>query len=123
MERHLDLLALFYVLAGILAGLAAAAVLALGLGALITAITAAESDVAAGFAAALFIGFSLIIGGYGAVCAAIGRGLRRRQTWSRLAALVVALTMLFVVPFGSAVGIYAFWVLLRQQSRELLGVA
>jgi hypothetical protein len=29
--------------------------------------------------------------------------------------------MLVIAPFGTALGIYAFWVLLRQRARELLG--
>lgn len=124
MDRHLDLLSLFFSLAGILAGLAALALLALGLGAGVAASTADPSgDVAAGFAAVLFVGVAIILASYGGGCVATSRALRRRRPWSRLAGFVLALTMLFVVPFGTAVGMYAFWVLLRQRSRELLGVA
>jgi hypothetical protein len=122
-DRHLDLLALFFTLAGMLAGLAALALFLLGLGAVVTAATADQTDVAAGFAAALFIGFAIILGAFGAICAATGTGLRRRRPWSRPAGLLLALVTVFVVPFGTALGIYAFWVLLRQRSRELLGVA
>lgn len=122
-DRHLDLLALFYALAAILAGLTAAALLALGLGAVVTAQTAEHSDVAASFAAILFIGVAILIAAFGGAYAATGVGLRRRRTWSRPVALVLALLSLLIVPFGTAMGAYAFWVLLRQRARELLGAA
>jgi hypothetical protein len=120
-DRHLDLLALFFVLAAVLAGLTSLALLALGLGAAVTAIGADESDVAARFAAILFIGFAVTVAASGAACAATGMGLRRRRPWSRPLALALALLMLAVVPFGTALGIYAFWVLLGERARHLLG--
>lgn len=122
-DRHLDLLGLFFVVAGLLAGLTALALMALGLGAAATAIGADQTDVAAGFAAILFIGSALTLAAFGACCASTGLGLRHRRPWSRPTALILGLVSLLIVPFGTAVGIYAFWVLLRQRSRELLGVA
>jgi len=122
-DRHLDLLGLFFVLAGLLAGLTALALVALGLGAVATALGAAETDMAAGFAAVLFIGFALTLAAFGACCASTGLGLRHRRHWSRPTALMLGLVSLLIVPFGTAIGVYAFWVLLRQRSRELLGAA
>ena len=126
-DGHIDLLALLLNMSAILAGLTAASLLALGLGALAAAAGAGgtassrDTDVAAGFAAALFIGVTITLGAFAAGCAATAAGLRRRRPWSRPAALVIALVMLVIVPFGTALGIYAFWVLLRQRARELLG--
>jgi hypothetical protein len=124
-DAHVDLLALFLNVSAILAGLTAASLLALGLGALGAAAGggpgAHDADVAAGFAAALFIGVTITLGSFAAACASTAAGLRRRRPWSRPAALVLALVMLVIVPFGTALGIYAFWVLLRQRARELLG--
>jgi hypothetical protein len=77
--------------------------------------------VAAGFVAVLFIGVTITLGGFAAACASTAAGLRRRRPWSRPAALLLALVMLVIAPFGTALGIYAFWVLLRQRARELLG--
>jgi hypothetical protein len=123
-DSHVDLLALLLNVSAILAGLTAASLLALGLGALGAAASgsaARDADVAAGFAAALFIGVTITLGGFAGGCAATAAGLRRRRPWSRPAALVLALVMLVIVPFGTALGIYAFWVLLRQRAREMLG--
>jgi hypothetical protein len=126
-DAHINLLALFLNLSAVLAGLTAASLLALGLGALGAAAGfgggagSHDADVAAGFAAALFIGVTITLVGFAAACASTAAGLRRRRPWSRPAALILALVMLVIVPFGTALGVYAFWVLLRQRARELLG--
>lgn len=124
-DGHIDLLALLLNVSAILAGLTAASLLALGLGSLAAAAGVGSgshgSDIAAGFAAALFIGVTITLGGFAAACASTAAGLRRRRPWSRPAALVLALVMLVIVPFGTVLGIYAFWVLLRQRAREILG--
>jgi hypothetical protein len=122
LDRHLDLLSLFFNLSGFLAGLAALSLVALGLGA-IALIGGQGADVAAGFAAGVFLTLAIILLGYAGACIAAARGLRRREMWARFIGLVLSLVNLFIVPFGTALGIYAFWVLLRQRSRELLGVA
>lgn len=128
-DAHVNLLALFLTLSAVLAGLTAASLLALGLGALGVAAgigggTAAgvhDADVAAGFAAALFIGITITLGGFAAACQSTAAALRRRRPWARPAALILALVMLVIVPFGTALGCYAFWVLLRQRAREMFG--
>jgi hypothetical protein len=124
-DGHIDLLALLLNVSAILAGLTGASLLALGLGALAAAAGggsgSGDTDVAAGFAAALFIGVTITLGAFAGACAATAAGLRRRRPWSRPAALILALVMLVIVPFGTSLGIYAFWVLLRQRARELLG--
>jgi hypothetical protein len=43
-----------------------------------------------------------------------GFGLLRLQPWARPTAIIVSLVQLFVVPFGTALGILALWFLLRQ---------
>ena len=73
------LLALLLNISAILAGLTAASLLALGLGALGAAAGGGpgsrEADVAAGFAAALFIGVTITLGGFAAACASTAAGL------------------------------------------------
>jgi hypothetical protein len=122
-DRHLDLLGLLLIVSGILCGLAAFSLLALGAGAAVLIRQDGGFDVSAGFAAALFVGLALAFLAYGAASIATGRGLRRHQHWSRTAGLILSLVNLFVPPFGTALGAYAFWVLLQERSRQLLGVA
>ena len=43
-----------------------------------------------------------------------GFGLLRLQPWARPIAIAVSLIQLFVIPFGTALGILALWFLLRR---------
>ena len=45
-----------------------------------------------------------------------GVGLLKYQQWARILALIVAVLHLLSFPFGTALGVYAFWVLLSAQS-------
>lgn len=45
-----------------------------------------------------------------------GYGLLTRKSWGRLLALVVAVLGLLNFPIGTAVGVYALWVLLQQEA-------
>ena len=62
---------------------------------------------------------TLVATGVGAFVAA--RGLRRRQRAGRVTALVLAVPNLLVVPFGTALGVYTFWVLLNNDARREFG--
>lgn len=48
-----------------------------------------------------------------------GLGLLKYQQWARILALVLAVLHLFSIPLGTALGIYAFWVLLNPQVTPL----
>ncbi|HLJ74061.1 MAG TPA: hypothetical protein VKU62_05715 [Thermoanaerobaculia bacterium] len=48
-----------------------------------------------------------------------GLGLFKYQQWARILALVLAVLHLFSIPLGTALGIYAFWVLLDPQATPL----
>ena len=122
-DRHLDLLSLLFIISGFLAGLTAVSLMALGIGAAVLMASPKSACVAASVAAGTFFIVAILLLAYAAASVAAGRGLRRREPWSRLVALILSLTNLVVVPFGTALGVYGFWVLLRQRSRELLGVA
>ena len=64
-------------------------------------------------------GVMLALFSLGALAAA--RGLDRRRTGGRLAALVFAVPNLFLLPFGTALAIYTFWVLLNDDARREFG--
>jgi hypothetical protein len=121
-DRHLDLLSLLMVLSGFLAGLTAVSLLALGIGAAVLMVSPQSAGLAASVAVGTFLALAVMLLAYAAACVSAGRGLRRREHWSRTVALLISLINLLIVPFGTALGIYGFWVLLRQRSRELLGV-
>lgn len=61
----------------------------------------------------------LIVGGVALWMA--GRALDRRSRGGRLAALLLAVPNLAMVPFGTALSVYSFWVLLNDEAREEFG--
>lgn len=120
MQKHIDLVGLLYLLAGVLTALVAGAVFILGVGALSIVWwgTADAPPVAASVTAATFIILALLLAIWAIANAWVGRELRRgRRPFARLAALGLAVMHLFVLPFGTALGVYSLWVLLHHESR------
>jgi hypothetical protein len=120
-ERHVRVLAILSGLWGALAATVGVALLLLAGGAL--AILAAPAGDGVGFAAGLTAGtfaavgvFALLWGGAHLWSA---RLLRRRQAAGRILALALAFVNLLVLPFGTALGVYALWVLLTHDGRRL----
>ena len=52
-----------------------------------------------------------------------GWGLLSYRRWARILAIVVAILHLFNIPFGTALGIYALWVLLNKDTERLFNAA
>jgi hypothetical protein len=63
---------------------------------------------------------TVLVGG-GAVSAMTGWAIKRRSRRGRLAALTLAIPNLVLVPFGTALGVYTFWVLLNNDARRAFG--
>ena len=57
----------------------------------------------------------------GLALAAAGRALDRRRRTGRLGALALAVPNLLMVPFGTALSLYTFWVLLNDEARREFG--
>jgi hypothetical protein len=74
---------------------------------------------AAGFMAALFATTGLFALLWGAAHVWAATLIRRRQPLGRLLALGQAVINLLILPFGTAFGIYALWVLLTNEGRRL----
>jgi len=53
-----------------------------------------------------------------AVSVAAGIGILQYQTWGRVMGLTAASLIITKIPIGTAVGIYAFWVLLSKDGRQ-----
>jgi hypothetical protein len=77
----------------------------------------------AGFTALLFVVFAtaLALGGWANAWA--GRAVRQHRPQGRTGALILAVMNLFVLPFGTALAIYTFWVLLHNEARALFVAA
>jgi hypothetical protein len=124
-ERHVNLLGVLASLWGALAMLVGVSMLLLATGAIVQLVDPGGASVglAAGVTAAIFItigAFALLWGGAHVWAAML---LKRRQPLGRVLTLALAVTNLLVLPFGTALGIYALWVLLTNEGRRLFHAA
>jgi hypothetical protein len=115
-RAHLDLLGRLYVVwgaFGLLAGVA--------LGILAAGAAASSTGVGSrlGIGALIIAAAAVLPAAGGAIALWVGRALDRREPRGRLGALALGLPNLFVLPFGTALGIYSYWVLLNNQVREM----
>lgn len=120
-ESHVDLVGHLFVVWGALTILIGVCTLALGLAAASLVPSAADAghgQVAAGFMAGVFIAFALIAVLWGTAHASIGVQVRRRRHWSRLGALLLGSVDLVLLPFGTVLGMYALFVLLRDDAKK-----
>lgn len=78
---------------------------------------AGRSQMAAGFIAGLFIAFAVLAVIWGAVHTSVGVQVRRRRHWSRLGALLLGSVDLVLLPYGTALGMYTLYVLLRDDTK------
>jgi len=62
------------------------------------------------------LGATLLILGFGGIC--VGLGLRERQSWARITAIILGVLALFHPPLGTGLGVYTLWVLLSDESGE-----
>jgi hypothetical protein len=120
MRHHINVLGLLHMVWGVFAALAGVslAILALGTNAAVTSTADTLGSSAAVWllgATGAFLFFS------GAALAITGRRLRAVQPGARFAALLLALPNLLVLPFGTALGVYTYWVLLNNDARDAFG--
>jgi membrane associated rhomboid family serine protease len=120
-ERHVTLLGILEAIWGALAMLVGVSMLLQAGGAAAELIDPVGTTVelAAGLTAAIFavIGmFALLWGGAHVWAAAL---LKRRRPFGRILSLALAVVDLLVLPFGTALGAYAMWVLLTNEGRRL----
>jgi hypothetical protein len=119
MRAHLRLLGVLQLTWGAIGLLLGAATLALAAGALAISVMNSGDRVAAGVTAVTFGIFALALLLGGAANAWAGRSLRRQEAVGRTAVLWLAVPNLFLLPFGTALGIYAWWVLLHNEARNM----
>lgn len=121
MRHHINVLGLLHMVWGVFAALAGVslAILAAGTNA---AVNAATADAVGSSAAVWLLGATgafLFVAGL--ALAITGRRLRAAQPGARLTALLLALPNLLILPFGTALGVYTYWVLLNNDAREAFG--
>jgi hypothetical protein len=123
MDAHLDFLAVLFVIWGALTTLIGVSTLALGAGAVALITSSADRgggrQVVAGLMAAVFAALAVIAILWGIAHIVIGLPLRRRRPAARILALVLGSVDLVLLPYGTALGCYALWVLLSEKGKAL----
>lgn len=121
MKAHLHLLGILQLVWGGIGLLLGISTLLLAIGAVAIGVTPGSDRMAAGVTAAGFVVFAVALLAGGGANAWAGRELRREHARGRLAVLWLGVLNLFVLPFGTALGIYAFWVLMHNETRVVFG--
>lgn len=122
MASQVDFLGILFIVWGLLTTLVGVSTLALGVGAvaLITSTgRGSGGEFAAGVTAAAFTGLAIIAIVWGAAHVIVGVPLRRHKPWSRLGALVLGAVDLLLLPYGTALGVYAMWILLHEEGKRV----
>ncbi|MBN4047979.1 hypothetical protein JYU09_00175 [bacterium AH-315-O15] len=121
MGRHVGLLGILVSLWGALAALVGVSMLLLGAGAFALSVDPEGETVAlaAGLSAVVFasVGVFSMLWGVTHLWAAVL--LRRHAASGRVLMLGLGVVNLLVFPFGTGLGVYAFWVLLTHEGRQL----
>lgn len=117
MRPHLHLLGILQLVWGAIGLLLGVSMLLLAIGAIAIGVTSDQDRIAAGVTAGAFVVFAIALLAGGGANAWAGAALRRHHPRGRLAVLWLGALNLFVLPFGTALGIYAFWVLLHNETR------
>jgi hypothetical protein len=120
MRLHIDVLGILHTVWGAFGVMTGLSLVILSAGTRI-ALTGAPFGMGERAAVALLaiVGIALVAGG--AASAVTGWAIRRRSRRGRLAALALAIPNLVLVPFGTALGVYTFWVLLNNDARRVFG--
>lgn len=120
MMTHVKILAWFNIVLGALGLIAGAAILG---GAMVVtdlflfAVEEAGIPAAVVHVAALVITTIVLV--LSLPCLILGYGLVNLRPWARILGIVLAALNLLNVPFGTAVSIYAFWVLFKSETEAL----
>jgi hypothetical protein len=120
MVRHLQLLGVLYFVWGAMFVLLGVSFLALAVGtAAIARLPEDGGNLATGVAAATFGALAALTLVWGLAHGWNGASVRGHRPLGRTVAMVLGVLNLFVVPFGTALGIYALWVLTQDEVRPL----
>jgi hypothetical protein len=107
---------------GLLTMLIGASTLALGIAAaalVASAGRAGSGQFAASLTAVTFMTLAILALIWGGVHLMVGALVRRHRHWSRHAAIMLGTVDLLLLPYGTALGVYSLWTLLREDAKRL----
>lgn len=120
MNTHVDFVGVLFIVWGLLTALIGLSTLALGVGAVAVIATTNQSgggQMAASLTAGFFLAIAVIAIAWGTAHVVVGVALRQRKAWARMTAIVFGSVDLVLLPFGTALGIYALWTLLTEKGK------
>lgn len=115
MEKHVTILGVLYIVFGALGILVAiiVSVAVVGGGLL----SGEQETIAVTSIVGPIIAFFLILVSAPGIIGGIG--LLNRQSWARILVLVLGFLKLINIPFGTILGIYTIWVLMKKETEQL----
>lgn len=123
MKRHVDFLATLYLAWGAIFALVSIAGFALAAGAFAIAGSTGPvrfgSEMAARFTGVTIVVVSLIALVWAILHLVVGRQLKRMRPSARLMSIGLSVGNMILLPFGTALGAYSLWVLLKDDGRKL----
>ena len=119
MKSHVNFLGVLQLTWGAIGLVLGMSLLLLAGGAVAIVRTSPGESWTAAMTALLFLLFATALGLGGWANIWVGRGLRQGRAAGRTGAFIVSMVNLFVLPFGTALTIYSFWVLLHNDARAL----
>ena len=120
---HVDLLGVLFIVWGLLTTMVGLSTLALGVGAVaIIASGGRPVSFLASFIAAAFTTLAIIAMLWGIAHVVVGVLLRKHRHWSRMGALMLGSIDLILLPYGTALGFYALWTLLREDGKRIFEI-
>lgn len=123
MKRHVEFLSTLYLAWGAIFALVTIAGFALAGGAFAIAQSTGPvrfgSEMAARLTGVTILVVSLIALVWSVLHLVVGRQLKRLRPSARLMSLGLAIGNLILLPFGTALGAYSLWVLLKDEGRRL----
>jgi len=123
LKRHVHFLATLYLAWGAIFALVSVAGFALAAGAFAIAGSTGPvrfgSEMAARLTGFTIVVVSLIALVWAILHLAVGRQLKKQRPSARLLSIGLSVGNLILLPFGTALGAYSFWVLLKDEGRRL----
>ena len=121
MQQHVKILAILNIVYGamtVIAGLVVMLVLG-GVAGLIGTTGDQDAQIGAGIMGLIGIIVPIILVLFGAPSIIAGWGLLRYQGWARILTIVLSGLHLLSFPFGTALGIYGLWTLLKPETEAM----
>ena len=119
MKKHIEILGILHIVYHALGLIGAAAVLIFVGGAGI--VSGDETAIVILSIVALFVTGLILITSLPGVIGGIG--LLKMKPWGRILTLVMGFLALFGIPFGTALGIYTIWALMKDETIKLIDEA